>query len=467
MRKRTLLLATALTTGLLTLPLTSASAAPSGLQGDFNGDGYRDLAVADPSAAVSGKDVAGAVVVFYGSANGISADRRKVITQATSGIPGTPEMGDAFGESLATADLDRDGYADLLIGDPSEGVGTDRDGGSLTVVWGGASGLGSGTTIQPETVPDEGCTFAEGLATGDTDDNGAPDIVVGSRCSAQYFYGPFTRTGTPAGKDHDHLLGTVHTAAVGNVDGDASAERVMLPGRYSNDPGGRVYLDNWNNDQYTHTELTHADGTVGAIGDTNGDGYGDLVLGDYDDPNTDKPGGHRGGEISVWYGGPSGIDPGQIPTLINQDTTGVPGTGESGDEFGYSIAAADTNKDGYSDVVVGTPGEEINGKGNAGAVTVLLGSAQGLSGTGSLAIHEDTAGVSGVTEGGDAFGYAVGLSDHNADGKADLTVGIADENTTGCTWNTRGTSITGSFYICADKLGFTGGYEGLGSVIAN
>lgn len=127
MRKRALLLATALTTGLLTLPMTSASAAPSGLQGDFNGDGYQDLAVADPSAAVSGKDLAGAVVVFYGSANGISADRRKVITQATSGIPGTPEWGDAFGEALATADLDLDGYADLLIGDPSEAIGTDRD----------------------------------------------------------------------------------------------------------------------------------------------------------------------------------------------------------------------------------------------------------------------------------------------------------------------------------------------------
>lgn len=100
-------------------------------------------------------------------------------------------------------------------------------------------------------------------------------------------------------------------------------------------------------------------------------------------------------------------------------------------------------------------------------MTVLLGSAQGLSGTGSRAVHEDTTGVSGAAEAGDSFGYAVDLSDHNADGKADLTVGIASENTTGCTWNTRGTSVTGSFYICADKLGFTGGYEGLGSVIAH
>jgi hypothetical protein len=42
LRKRTFLLTTAFTAGLLTLPITSAAAAPSGLQGDFTG-GYMDL----------------------------------------------------------------------------------------------------------------------------------------------------------------------------------------------------------------------------------------------------------------------------------------------------------------------------------------------------------------------------------------------------------------------------------------
>ncbi|MCQ4207816.1 FG-GAP repeat protein [Streptomyces longispororuber] len=223
---------------------------------------------------------------------------------------------------LATADLDGDGYTDLLVGAPSESVGTDDHQGSLTLVWGGAAGLGSGATVKPSYVPDDGCTFAEGLATGDTDGNGAPDVVVGSRCSAQYFFGPFTRTGTGTPAGADHQLGTTHTAVVGNVDGDGSAERVMLPGRYSDDPGGRVYLDNWNDGRYTRTELTGADGTVGAVTDTNGDG------------------------------------------------------------------------------------------------------------------------------------------------KADLTVGIPTENASGCTWNALGTAVTGSFCVCAPAFSLSGGYQGLGAVLA-
>ncbi|MFI6878510.1 VCBS repeat-containing protein [Streptomyces sp. NPDC050400] len=468
MRFRTHLLTAAVTVAGLALA-TPASAAPAQLPSqtaDFNGDGYPDLAVADPSATVSGEDVAGAVVVFYGSASGTSTAHSRTITQASSGIPGTPESGDSFGDTLATADLDGDGYTDLLVGAPSESVGTDVHQGSLTIVWGGASGLGSGATVKPSYVPDDGCTFAEGLATGDTDGNGAPDVVVGSRCSAQYFFGPFTRTGTPAGADHDHLLGTTHTAVVGNVDGDGSAERVMLPGRYDDDPGGRVYLDNWNDGRYTRTQLTGADGTVGAITDTNGDGYGDLVLGDYDDPDADKPGGHRGGQISVWLGGPTGIDPAQTPVRIDQDTAGVPGSGESGDQFGYSLAAGDTDNDGYGDIVVGTPGEAIGSAGSAGAVTVLLGSAHGLTGSGARAVHEDTDGVSGAAESGDAFGSAAALTDTDGDGKADLTVGIPAENASGCTWNARGTAVTGSFYVCAPALSLSGGYQGLGAVLA-
>ena len=467
MRIRPFVLATSLmTAGLLALPGGTATAAPAPLADDFNGDGYRDIAVAAPDATVSGKELAGSVVVFYGSASGISADRRQTVSQSSTGIPGAAENGDRFGETLTTGDLDLDGHADLIVGTPREDVGADRGAGSLTVVWGGASGLGSGVTVKPSAVPDEGCAFAEGLSAGDTDGNGAADITVGSRCSAQYFQGPFTRQGVPLTHTRDHQLGTTRGAVTGSVDNDKAAERVMLPGLYSDDVGGRVYLDDWTQGQFKRTELTRADGTVGAIGDVDGDGYGDLVLGDDVDPEPDRPGAHLGGEISVWYGGPTGIDPGQTPTRINQDTAGVPGTGERGDRFGYTVSSADTNKDGFSDVVVGAPGENVDGKDFAGSVTVLLGSARGLSGTGARAIHQDTEGVPGAVEANDSFGAVVALADRNGDGKADLSVGAPGENGTGCTWNTRGTSVTGSFYLCADKLGVKGEYAAFGSVMS-
>jgi hypothetical protein len=78
MRKRTLLLAATLTTGLLcALPATGASAAPSGLAGDFNGDGYRDVAIAAPIGQAGGKTGAGYVAVVYGTASGLDTGKRQ------------------------------------------------------------------------------------------------------------------------------------------------------------------------------------------------------------------------------------------------------------------------------------------------------------------------------------------------------------------------------------------------------
>ncbi|WP_458244647.1 integrin alpha [Streptomyces sp. MAI_2237] len=105
-------------------PVTASAAAPykgantAAVQDDFNGDGYRDLAVGAPHASNGGVEEAGSVVVLYGSASSLSATRRTVITQATTGIPGSPEDDDQFGGTVASADLDRDGYADLIVGAP-------------------------------------------------------------------------------------------------------------------------------------------------------------------------------------------------------------------------------------------------------------------------------------------------------------------------------------------------------------
>ncbi|MEU9407374.1 FG-GAP-like repeat-containing protein [Streptomyces sp. NPDC048281] len=426
MRKRTLLLATALTTGLLSaLPATTASATPSGLAGDFNGDGYRDVAVAAPLLTVGKARSAGAVVVFYGSATGVSAAKRVVITQNTAGVPGTAATDDRFGDSLATGDLDGDGYADLAVGARFESVGSQRHVGQVTVLWGGRSGLTSGTTLPVPAGLREWGGYGAGLAVGDFNGDGRNDLTATGQTDSRVYQGPFTRKG--AATTFSPNIGTTYDAVAGDLNGDGAAERLHTF-EVSGDEGGEVLYFTWNGAHYVRKELPGADGIAAAIADVNGDGYGDIVLGDAQDPRSGKPSGHKGGQISVWYGSATGPDPDQTPTVIDQDTAGVPDTGEAGDAFGASLSAGDVNGDGYADVAVGAPGENVGTKADAGAVTVLYGSATGLAGKGAKTFTQNTAGVPGTAETADGFGGSVRLIDLDKNRRADLVVGVHGED---------------------------------------
>ncbi|MFI7016744.1 FG-GAP-like repeat-containing protein [Streptomyces sp. NPDC050164] len=466
MRKRTLLLAATLTTGLLTI--TPAAAAPSGLAGDFNGDGYRDVAVGAPCSDVGSASCAGAVVVLYGSSSGVSATRKAIITQNSPGVPGTAESTDLFGSALAAADLDRDGYSDLVVGSPGESIG-DRDGvGSGTVLWGGTSGLSGGKGLpQPSTLSEWG-GFSHGIATGDFDGDGDTDVTLTGQSHTRLYLGPFTRTGGPLSHYRVGELGTTFEVIAGDMTGDGAAERVY-PHAVDGDSGGQIWYYRWTGTGYKFAELPNADGFPGSVGDINGDGYGDLVLGDSTDPYAYKPGGHKGGQITVWYGGPNGPAPAQTPTVVHQDTTGVPGAGETDDAFGSAVSTGDINGDGYADVAVAAPGEDLGTVKEAGSVTVLFGSASGLKTSGAKSYTQNTTGVPGTAEAWDRFGSAVDLTDITKDGKADLAVGVDGENGSGGVWTLRGTSTglttTGAKGLTAAGVSLKAG-NGFGSVIA-
>ncbi|MFE5816233.1 FG-GAP repeat protein [Streptomyces sp. NPDC056479] len=467
MRKRPLLLAATLTTGLLTaLPATPASAAPSGLAGDFNGDGYRDVAVSAMCTDVGSASCAGAVVVLYGSSTGVSATRKAVITQNSTGVPGTAEANDLFGSSLAAADLDRDGYSDLVVGSSGESIG-DRDGiGSGTVLWGSKSGLSGGKGLpQPSSLAEWG-GFSHGAATGDFDGDGDMDVTLTGQSHTRMYLGPFTRTGGPLSHYGVGELGSTYDVIAGDLTGDGAAERVY-PFGVDGDSGGDIRYFRWNGGGYDFTKLPNADGLSGSVADINGDGYGDLVLGDSSDPNASKPGGHKGGQITVWYGGPNGPDPAQKPTVVHQDSTNVPGSGETDDGFGMFLSTGDINGDKFADVAVAVPGEDLGSAKEAGSVTVLFGSASGLKTSGSKSYTQNTAGVPGSAESWDRFGSAVDLTDITKDGKADLIIGVDGENGAGGVWTLRGSSTglttTGAQGLTAASVK-AGNY--FGSVIA-
>ncbi|MEU6069717.1 FG-GAP-like repeat-containing protein [Streptomyces sp. NPDC047082] len=444
-------LAALLVAGLTPLVLsTPASAAPSGLAGDFNGDGYRDVAIAAPDATVNGKSQAGQVAVAYGTASGLNPAKHQLISQNTAGIPDSAEKGDEFGDQIAVADLNRDGYSDLVVGAPHERAGSAEDAGTVVIVWGSRSGLSGGTTVKnPQTL--YGSYFGLSIAAADFTGDGKPDLAISAQGDSgsptwriRLIRGPFGKSGA-TGRVSSYSPGIdkpVLTA--GRVSGDTKADLVVTGQKPDRDQLATAVYYKGASDGISKTTTLRAAETA-AIGDLNKDGYGDIVLGNPEDP-ADEPSASAGGKIHVIYGTSSGPS-GTHRVTYTQNTAGVPDTSENGDRFGQALAIGDFDKDGFGDLAIGAPGESFGDDSHyfpaAGAITLLRGSASGVTTTRPVFLTQDSPGVPGSVEGIDAFGQTLLASDVNHDGHADLTAVAAQENDPeGAAWFLPGASST-------------------------
>ncbi|MEX0875760.1 MAG: S8 family serine peptidase [Actinomycetota bacterium] len=165
-------------------------------------------------------------------------------------------------------------------------------------------------------------------------------------------------------------------------------------------------------------------GASGLRSDFNGDGYDDAVIGA---PTEDVGSIKDAGAVQVFYGSSTG--PKTTGSLmITQNTKGVSGSAEAGDQFGFAVATGDVNRDGYDDLAVGAPFEDVGSVRDGGVVHVFLGSAGGLRMTGSQAWTQGSNGAAGKAERNDLFGYAVSFGDYDGFPGDDLAVGAPGES---------------------------------------
>ncbi|MBI5516158.1 MAG: FG-GAP repeat protein [Deltaproteobacteria bacterium] len=308
--------------------------------GDVNGDGYADYAVGAPYASA----YAGRVYIYLGSATGLATPPAITLTGAAHVDPARYSM---FGQSMAAGDFNGDGYIDLAVGAPVAPISAGFTTGTVFVYFGNATGLATTATTVAGMSAQFGMTMA---SAGDTNGDGYADLVIGA--PGLPTAGAFVYVGSATGLS----FGTV----------------------FGGEPGSGF------------------GGKVASAGDVNGDGYADLIFG------ADQT---MGGTMGFAY-----LHLGRATGIPSDATTVLPGLpfGRDNSYFGSAVTGDDFNGDGYADVVVGEYGLR--------RARVYLGSATGLAMTAGVTLSSPDA--------GDQFGARLASAgDVNGDGFPDLLVG--------------------------------------------
>lgn len=349
--------------------------------GDFNGDGYSDLAAGVPEEDLGSVTDAGAVNVIYGSASGLSPNtpiQNQFWTQSAAGLK-TSQSGNFFGIALATGDFNDDGLADLAVGVPGDRINGKNAAGSVTILYGSSAGLAT-SPVQSQRffadspgifgVSEAGDQFGSALAVGDYNNDGYGDLAIGAYAKS------------------------VYRGAVNVIYGSSSGLSAT---------GNQFWTQDSPN---LERALDYRFGESMASGDFNADGYSDLSIG-------------VNNHVTIIFGSPSGLSATFVPDALIGLCSGC-NTG-----FGPVVASGDFNSDGYADLAAAEP-DSMDGCVDCtpGELWVFLGKSTGISTSYSAYLT----GIHTYPQ----FGWALATGDYDNDGVSELAIGEPNWNTGQC-----------------------------------